>query len=308
MNWYSLQRGWMDNPKFGNEPYTKAMAWCYLIENAAYKPYKKYVGYDVIELNLGELFVSERYLVQAWQWSKKKVRNFIMFLENDNAITVIRDKKGTTIKVVNYMKYQDKYNNDTEEGTTRGPRGDHEGTTRGPKKNKTNKTNKDYSAPKGAEYKSYGGNVLKGEMLDQFNKFMDAFDYRRDKARAAEAFYKLKPDENLFKVIIHGAQCAAKERPELKAKGQTPKMAQGWITAKRWEDFEYTIPANKPSDSPWEKKLTEFKTNRFWNHDDGPKPTTSGFPDGAFNPDCKAPMDLIKKILEVQHANETPRN
>lgn len=156
MSWYALERGWMDNPKFGSEPYTKAMAWCYMIENAAYKPYKKYVGYNIIDLERGELFVSERYLAEAWHWSKKKVRNFLLFLEDDEAIEIIKDKKGTTIKIVNYKKYQDKIIKTSEEeppkdheGTTTEPQGDHEGTkeeqikttkTKDSKKTKAKKT------------------------------------------------------------------------------------------------------------------------------------------------------------------------
>lgn len=38
--YYRMARGWMSNPAFANEPYSKAQAWCWLIEQAAWKPIK----------------------------------------------------------------------------------------------------------------------------------------------------------------------------------------------------------------------------------------------------------------------------
>jgi hypothetical protein len=35
-----------------------------------------------------------------------------------------------------------------------------------------------------------------------------------------------------------GAKFAAEERKKIVAEGRTPKMAQGWLSGRRWEDHE----------------------------------------------------------------------
>ena len=41
--------------------------------------------------------------------------------------------------------------------------------------------------------------------------------------------------------IIVAAKAEAKRRPDLKSNGKTPKMAQGWLSGKRWEDEAETV-------------------------------------------------------------------
>ena len=78
---------------------------------------------------------------------------------------------------------------------------------------------------------------LKGKRLQTFNEFMDAFNYRSGKAEAADAWLDIPQLTNaLVDVIIKGAKEEAKRRPDIRAQGKTPKMAQGWLNGKRWED------------------------------------------------------------------------
>ncbi|WP_136797066.1 Lin1244/Lin1753 domain-containing protein [Desulfosediminicola ganghwensis] len=78
---------------------------------------------------------------------------------------------------------------------------------------------------------------LTGQILWDFNLFWKTFDYRKGKAEAADAFLTVyQPD--LIEDILIGAEREAIKRQTLIAKGQTPKMAQGWIGGRRWEDEE----------------------------------------------------------------------
>lgn len=71
----------------------------------------------------------------------------------------------------------------------------------------------------------------------QFNKFWDAFAYKSGRAPTLKAWMKISGyDGELFAQIIVGAERDAAARPDLIANGGTPKMAQGWITDRRWED------------------------------------------------------------------------
>jgi len=89
--------------------------------------------------------------------------------------------------------------------------------------------------------KSYVGVIgkkkvtLKGDLFYNFERFWDAFDYRKGKAEAAGVWHQLNPDPELTEKIIQSAEREAQERPRLIA-NKRPKWAQGWLTSRRWED------------------------------------------------------------------------
>jgi len=86
-------------------------------------------------------------------------------------------------------------------------------------------------------YKSAKGKILKGKILERFEKFLDAFGSRAGKAAAADSWVKLNPmADQLFAEIIAGAKRYNVLRASIRQKGSTPKMAQGWLTDRRWED------------------------------------------------------------------------
>jgi hypothetical protein len=72
---------------------------------------------------------------------------------------------------------------------------------------------------------------------DRFNLFWNAFADKRNRAAAEKAWSKLKPSAELAEQIIAGAaRYAAYRDSVLVPTGGTPKMAQGWLTDRRWED------------------------------------------------------------------------
>jgi len=85
-------------------------------------------------------------------------------------------------------------------------------------------------------YTAKSGKELRGQNLVNFLEFWEAFDYKRGKAEAADSWYKISPDADLFKKILSEAKEEALKRPKLLANNGTPKMAQGWLNGRRWED------------------------------------------------------------------------
>jgi len=73
---------------------------------------------------------------------------------------------------------------------------------------------------------------------EMFAEFWNAFAYKDGKQEARRTFMKIPHLSKIFHKILHGAKKEAARRPELEANGRTPKMAQGWLTSKRWEDYE----------------------------------------------------------------------
>jgi hypothetical protein len=75
------------------------------------------------------------------------------------------------------------------------------------------------------------------ELVAGFNLFWSVFNYKIGKQPAFESWKKIKDyDADLLAVILAGAEREAARRPALIANKKTPKMAQGWLTDKRWTD------------------------------------------------------------------------
>ncbi|WP_279059815.1 hypothetical protein [Bilophila wadsworthia] len=70
----------------------------------------------------------------------------------------------------------------------------------------------------------------------------DAFGYKRNKA--ADAFIDIEGlSEPLVAAICRAAEQEAARRPDLVARGKTPKMLTGWLSGRRWERGGRTAPA-----------------------------------------------------------------
>lgn len=119
-------------------------------------------------------------------------------------------------------------------------------------RNAPKKAPKEQAAPGGAElsqgdssagvYLTKKGRKLTGKKLEAFERFWEVFAYKKGKADAADAWLGIQGySEALVVDILASAEREAQVRPSLTAKGHTPKMAQGWLSSRRWED-EDLIP------------------------------------------------------------------
>ena len=103
---YWMARGWMDHSLFRGEPYSKAQAWCWLIEKAAWKRHRIAIGGKEIFLRRGQLSYSTRYMAKAWGWSEAKVRRVLRLFQKWSNIDAATDAGQTVITICNYDKYQ----------------------------------------------------------------------------------------------------------------------------------------------------------------------------------------------------------
>jgi len=102
----------------------------------------------------------------------------------------------------------------------------------------------------GKSYLSKKGRKLKGRTLETFNEFWEAFDWKKDKSSAADAWLYIQRRDEILNQIIAGAKTEAARRPELLKTNSSPKWAQGWLTARRWED---EIGTSTQEEDPWDK-------------------------------------------------------
>lgn len=143
------------------------------------------------------------------------------------------------------------------------------GTQSKVKKSKVKKSN--LSAFDNAEndeesYITKKGRVMRGKRLRAFDRFWECFDYKKGKADAADVWFDIKvlTDPIVDKICL-AAEKEAGMRQQLIDQGRVPKMAQGWLSGRRWEDEECDLK-NKTADFGANKALlaaleTENKFN-----------------------------------------------
>jgi len=121
----TLLRHWI-YPK--NRAFTKYEAWIDLLLTVNFENKKVFIGEDLVECGKGEIITSQCKLMVRWKWSKSKLMKFLFVLEKDKMCIVKSDNKKTSIKVCNYINYQDfreisknkKTNKKTDDDTTEG--------------------------------------------------------------------------------------------------------------------------------------------------------------------------------------------
>jgi hypothetical protein len=83
---------------------------------------------------------------------------------------------------------------------------------------------------------------LTGKRLETFNKFWNIFDYKKGRAEAADSWLDIPLlTDSIVADIFLGAKAEAIVRQRLLDTGKTPKMAQGWLSGRRWEDPAVTV-------------------------------------------------------------------
>jgi len=112
----------------------------------------------------------------------------------------------------------------------------------------------DGSAPiKVPAYKTKSGKKLSGKRLDTFESFWVLFNFKKGKASAADSWLNISTlTDTITEQIFEAAKIEAERRPELIAKGSSPKWAQGWLTERRWEDEIYQPQGTNHVETPEE--------------------------------------------------------
>lgn len=192
------------------------------------------------------------------EWGKERVPNkktivaVLDWLVSREMVTVESNSKGTLISLVNWSTYNGNSSKKvTAESNTEYTRSGHkgEGIEGIEVKSKTLSASLDAEQEEPDFYLTAKKRKLTGERLSTFNQFMDVFKDKRGRAQAADAWIDIKPlTRSIFTKIIEAAERYAAERPLMLADKRTPKMAQGWISDKRWEDetLANSCPMSQP--------------------------------------------------------------
>ena len=110
-DYFILKRSIVTDQLYFLEKFSKFQAWQDLIYLANWDTGSVKQGFDVINLERGELCHAEDYLCQRWKWSKGKVRRFLNWCIQDQRLTIRQivtgsNQRRNVVKLVNYDKHQ----------------------------------------------------------------------------------------------------------------------------------------------------------------------------------------------------------
>jgi hypothetical protein len=95
--------------------------------------------------------------------------------------------------------------------------------------------------------------VLEGKRLESFERFWNAFGYKKGRGGAEKAWASIPTlTDSLVDQICEAARMEAAQRPALEAQGRTPKWAQGWLSERRWEDDYDSAPVQPQARSAFQ--------------------------------------------------------
>ncbi|MEM7394684.1 MAG: hypothetical protein AAF492_20305, partial [Verrucomicrobiota bacterium] len=245
--------------------------WDYFLREANHTPRKS--SGRVIER--GQLVRSYEQILEDLHWRvgyrKEKYSNHqcetaMKWLAKRGMIQKAKTTRGMVITICNYDLYQSALNYENHTESHRETRGE-------PDESQT--INKNESKEEGilpllllddgddpGSYTSKKGRMLYGEILTWFDAFWDAFDYRRGKAEAADAFLSISGLDHtlVYEQVVPAARREAESRSSKLSNGQTPKMAQGWLTGRRWEDE--VLPSKRSLEDDFGERARRRSQNR----------------------------------------------
>ncbi len=103
---YLMHRGWMDNPIFEDDQFSRAQAWEWLIHEASFEPHKIRFGNTLFEVPRGQVPTTYRKLMKKFRWGAGKTKAFISMLETESMITVNTERGFLSLTICNYDRYQ----------------------------------------------------------------------------------------------------------------------------------------------------------------------------------------------------------
>ncbi|MBM2293803.1 MarR family transcriptional regulator [Sulfitobacter pseudonitzschiae] len=129
---------WKD-PAFKPQPFTEREAYMWIVMEASYKPRERRILNAIAHTDRGQLFVSVRFMAEAWDWSKSTVDRFLKRLEKRDIIKIKSGTGGNIITVCDYDEIQNTPDyNGTPAGQVAGQRWDTGGTPVGQQRDKPN--------------------------------------------------------------------------------------------------------------------------------------------------------------------------
>nr|WP_319396116.1 hypothetical protein [uncultured Desulfobacter sp.] len=177
---------------------------------ANHKPGTVWIRGVEVPVKRGQTARSELTLAKRWKWSRKKVRNFLKWLEKGQQIEQQKSNVTSLICIINYNSYQaEGITSGTSEGTTE----EHQKNTKGytNKNNKNNKNEKNittYTSNSGSPKLDFS--MLTNQIFEFWKKELNHPRAKLDQKRKQKIHARLKDGYSLddIKTAISGCKAS----------------------------------------------------------------------------------------------------
>lgn len=231
-----------DSPFYKKPEYLAV--WIHLLLEATHKPHSQLVGNQIVELKPGQLVTGRKSISQSTGVSEMKCFRILKCLENVHQIEQQTFTKYSIISICKWDIYQ--LSEQQNEQQMNNKRTTNEQQVNTNKNVKNEKNIKPSSSDDEDCIITKRKRKLQGKRLETFLLFWDAFSYKTGKAEAADSWMDIPIlTDQVVSDILRAAQLEAEKRPKIKAAGKIPKMAQGWLSGRRWEDETEEVEAWK---------------------------------------------------------------
>lgn len=170
----------------------------------------------VFKLEIGESLLGDW---ASYGMTRQNYRTALSNLKSWGLVTTRSSRKGTVAKLANTEVYD--INAVAESG-----QGNHKLTTNQPRANHEPTTNKNVKKEKNE----------KNNYTVDFEKFWQAYPRKEVKSKAAEAFAKISPSQEVLAQIISDVQARARSEDWTKDSGKYIPHPTTYLNQKRWED------------------------------------------------------------------------
>jgi hypothetical protein len=230
---YRMHRDWMDNPIFADEKFSKAQAWMWLIERAAWKATRVAVSGSWLDLKRGQLTCSVRYLEKIWKWPRTTISRFISRLKKENMIGTEIWGGQMLVTICKYDTYQasphDAENTERDsDGTEAGHLRDASGTNKKEDNEVKKEESKSLNPTDASKTYFFDASVVKLNRADYDGwktRFFTFPDFDAELYRVDDALRDKKP-KNWFSAA--SAMLNAKHQANLAAQKPPPKVGTGY--------------------------------------------------------------------------------
>lgn len=193
----------------------------------------------------GQVVTGRDKLSHETSLSAQEIRTALNKLKSTGEITIKATSKFSTVTVCNYEKYNSE-SNGKQPGNQPTDQPAEQPTSNHKQEVKNKEERKELCNEPASVDAENAPKAKKDYFLKEFELFWDTFADKRGRAPAIKSWKAIKGmNTDLIGQIIAGAKRYADHRVALIESKGTPKMAQGWLTDRRWEDEFVTTSQQK---------------------------------------------------------------
>lgn len=229
--------------------------WVWMLTNANRKKGRGKLGIGQLHTSIHEMQEAMSYFVgyRKMTPTKGQIRNSYEALAKHTMIDTTKSTRGMVVTILNFEKYQNpkNYEQHSEQHDDRAANNTPTTQDRQEEQEETRGIENTYSPSGNGDsakftsqpfYLTRKKRKLTGPALQFFEQFWEAFNFKKAKPEAADAWLDLKnagvitSSKIVTEEILPAARREAQNRPNVIAQGRTPKYPQGWLSGRRWED------------------------------------------------------------------------